>query len=175
MVDEEFSKRIKDAIALSGKSQRKIAEEMGITPQGLSKAAREGVMARDTLERFCLATGGNFEQLATGKPAPPPASGVGKKYKLLVVDYYQPAVYILPIPTTKGQKMTTYTTIRMPSGISLKVIRDFADLHGLEVRQQAGQLILVDPRIPSNVRRLPARPRPVVTGPDVGPDVGGAA
>lgn len=64
--------------------------------------------------------------------------------------------------------MTTYTTIRMPSGISLRVIRDFADLHGLEVRQHAGQIILVDPKLPTNVRRLPARPRPVSTGPDVG-------
>lgn len=64
--------------------------------------------------------------------------------------------------------MTTYTTIRVPDGIDIRHVKDFANRLGFEVRTHGFQLVLVDPTVPSNVRRLPARPRPVTTGPDVG-------
>lgn len=67
--------------------------------------------------------------------------------------------------------MTTYTTIRVPSGalnLTEKMLR-LARREGMEVRAKGfHEFVLVEDELPPGVRRLPARPRPVASGPDMG-------
>lgn len=58
-----------------------------------------------------------------------------------------------------------YTTISIPSGTSLEAIKAFANSQGLEVRSRGfGNLTLVDPHIPDNVRRIDLRTAKKRTG-----------
>lgn len=56
-------------------------------------------------------------------------------------------------------KQPQYVTVTAPRTVPLKALRDFADQRGLLVRYgSGGKLLMIDPEMPSNVRRLPARP-----------------
>lgn len=68
--------------------------------------------------------------------------------------------------------MNNYINVQFPVGIQISDLLAIADKHGYQARRMSnGTLRFIDPKNPpDNVRRLPARPRPVT-----GPDLGGAA
>lgn len=51
----EIQKRLREAIKLSGRSQKEIAEAIGVSPQTVSKYMREDIFpALDTLAKLCI-------------------------------------------------------------------------------------------------------------------------
>ena len=51
----EIQKRLREAIKLSGQSQKEIAEAIGVSPQTVSKYMREDIFpALDTLAKLCI-------------------------------------------------------------------------------------------------------------------------
>ena len=51
----DIQKRLREAIKLSGRSQKEIAEAIGVSPQTVSKYMREDIFpALDTLAKLCI-------------------------------------------------------------------------------------------------------------------------
>mgnify|MGYP001131737037 CR=1 FL=1 len=63
---ESIEERIAQAIEHSGKSQRKIALAIGVSPQALNKWLKTGNAKKELLVKFSKITGVNFEWLVTG-------------------------------------------------------------------------------------------------------------
>ncbi len=70
MVDlykEKRGERIADTIENSGKSQRQVADEIGITPQSITKWMKTGLISLDHAAALAEVTGGDLRYLASGK------------------------------------------------------------------------------------------------------------
>lgn len=67
MVKSELKDRLKQAIKESNKSQKRIAEEIGITPQALNKWLKDGKASKENLAAFAEATGKSFSWIFLGE------------------------------------------------------------------------------------------------------------
>lgn len=67
MVKSELTDRLKQAIKESKKSQKRIAEEIGITPQALNKWLKDGKASKENLAAFAEATDTNFSWIILGE------------------------------------------------------------------------------------------------------------
>lgn len=67
MVNSDLRARIAQAIKTSGKKQKEIAAEVGVTPQAITKWLKSGTISTESLEKFASATGVNLVWLITGK------------------------------------------------------------------------------------------------------------
>ncbi|WP_299733892.1 XRE family transcriptional regulator [uncultured Endozoicomonas sp.] len=66
MVESDIAHRISVAIERSGKSQRKVAIEIGVTPQAITKWLKTGNISRESLDGLAKATGVSASWLLSG-------------------------------------------------------------------------------------------------------------
>ena len=65
--DPEFAARIKAAIDFSGRPQRQIALDVGVTAQSVTKWLRWGYLDKKNIPAFCRACGVSIEWFLTGE------------------------------------------------------------------------------------------------------------
>lgn len=64
--DAELADRVREAIKVSGRSQRQIAIEVGVAPQSITKWLRLGYIDKKNIPAFCRACGVSIEWFLTG-------------------------------------------------------------------------------------------------------------
>ena len=90
MVDSDITQRIERAISFSGKSQRKVALEIGVSAQAITKWLKTGNISRENLKGLAATTGVNASWLLDGKGAmdrelEPNVISLPNKHKVSVV------------------------------------------------------------------------------------------
>lgn len=66
MMKEELKQRVAKAIKESGKSQKQIADQIGVTPQAITRWLKVGTISKDNLFKLAMATDSSFYWLASG-------------------------------------------------------------------------------------------------------------
>lgn len=62
-----FAERMLYAMDQSGKKQKLIADEMGVTPQSVTRWRKDGYLAKEKIPMFCRVCGVSIEWLLTGE------------------------------------------------------------------------------------------------------------